>query len=138
MKNKIYKSGILLHPTALPGPWGMGELGPQAYKFVDDLVEMGQSYWQILPLGPLDNTFSPYSLLSTFAGNPLLISFDKLIEIELLKSDEELKNFLYPHISFRELTSTSPLLWFGKPKRVIPYEIIIRSFVLESSSDLIT
>ena len=54
-------SGILLHPTALPGPWGMGDLGPQAFKFIDDLVEMDQSYWQILPLGPLDESFSPYS-----------------------------------------------------------------------------
>ena len=88
METKIYKSGVLLHPTALPGKWGIGELGPQAYKFVDDLVEMGQSYWQILPLGPLDNTFSPYSLLSTFAGNPLLISFEGLIEIGLLKTNE--------------------------------------------------
>ena len=88
MENKIFRSGILLHPTALPGPWGIGEMGPHAYKFIDDLVEMGQSYWQILPLGPVDNTFSPYSLLSTFAGNPLLISFDVLIEIGLLKSDE--------------------------------------------------
>ena len=88
MENKIYKCGILLHPTALPGPWGIGELGSQTYKFVDDLVEMGQAYWQILPLGPLDNTFSPYSLLSTFAGNPLIISFDGLIEIGLLKSEE--------------------------------------------------
>ena len=88
MENKIYKSGVLLHPTALPGQWGIGDLGPEAYEFVDNLVEMGQSYWQILPLGPLDSTFSPYSLLSTFAGNPLLISFDRLIEIGLLKSDE--------------------------------------------------
>ncbi len=53
-------SGILLHPTALPSPWGMGDLGPQAFKFIDDLVEMDQSYWQILPLGPLDDSFSPY------------------------------------------------------------------------------
>ena len=88
MENKSYKSGVLLHPTALPGPWGMGELGPNAYKFVDDLAKMGQSYWQILPLGPLDNTFSPYSLLSTFAGNPLLISFDKLMDEGLLLENE--------------------------------------------------
>ena len=88
MGNKIYESGVLLHPTALPGEWGIGELGPQAYKFVDDLVEMGQSYWQVLPIGPLDNTFSPYSLLSTFAGNPLIISFQGLIEVGLLSYDE--------------------------------------------------
>ncbi len=93
MSNLFQKeSGILLHPTALPSPWGMGELGPQAFKFVDDLVEMGQSYWQILPLGPLDDSFSPYSLLSTFAGNPLLISIDFLINDGLI-TEAELKDF---------------------------------------------
>ena len=74
------KSGILLHPTALPGNYGIGEIGPEAYNFIDHLVDMQQSVWQILPLGPTDIYNSPYSSISTFAGNPLLISFELLIE----------------------------------------------------------
>ena len=80
------KSGILLHPTALPGPYGIGEIGPHAYRFIDDLVDMGQSLWQILPIGPTDIYNSPYSSISTFAGNHLLISLDLLIEDGLLDS----------------------------------------------------
>ncbi|WP_119678084.1 4-alpha-glucanotransferase [Indioceanicola profundi] len=72
-------SGILLHPTCLPGGHGIGDLGPAARHFVDQLAEAGQSWWQILPLGPTSAGNSPYSALSTFAGNPLLISFDDLI-----------------------------------------------------------
>ena len=81
-------SGILLHPTALPSKYGIGDFGPEAYTFVDNLVEMGQTYWQILPIGPSDSSNSPYSLLSTFAGNPLLISLELLIEDGLLLSNE--------------------------------------------------
>ena len=58
--NKIKRqSGILLHPTALSGPHGIGEIGPKAYDFVDNLTEMGQSLWQILPIGPTDFQNSP-------------------------------------------------------------------------------
>ena len=74
--NHKRQSGILLHPTALPGPYGIGEIGPHAYKFIDHLYQMGQGIWQILPIGPTDFRHSPYSLLSTFAGNHLLISLD--------------------------------------------------------------
>ena len=80
------KSGILLHPTALPGPYGIGEIGPHAYRFIDDLYDMGQSLWQILPLGPTDYYNSPYSSISTFAGNHLLISLDLLVQDGLLES----------------------------------------------------
>ena len=80
------KSGILLHPTALPGSYGIGEIGPQAYRFVDHLSDMGQGLWQILPIGPTDFHNSPYSSISTFAGNHLLISLDLLEEEGLLDS----------------------------------------------------
>lgn len=73
-------SGILLHPTSLPGRYGIGDLGEWAFQFVDWLAEAGQSYWQILPLGPTSYGDSPYQTLSAFAGNPLLISLDKLVE----------------------------------------------------------
>lgn len=71
--------GILLHPTSFPGPYGIGELGSEAYRFVDFLAAGKQSLWQILPLGPTGVGDSPYASLSSFAGNPLLISLDKLV-----------------------------------------------------------
>jgi 4-alpha-glucanotransferase len=73
-------AGILLHPTSLPGGYGIGELGETAYRFVDDLVEAGQSLWQILPLGPTGYGDSPYACFSALAGNPMLIDLAKLVE----------------------------------------------------------
>lgn len=73
-------SGILLHPTSLPGHYGIGDLGEWAYKFVDFLAANGQTIWQVLPLGPTGYGDSPYQCLSAFAGNPNLISLDKLVE----------------------------------------------------------
>ncbi len=81
-------SGILLHPTSLPGRYGIGDLGDNAYRFVDWLVEHGQSIWQVLPLGPTSYGDSPYQTLSAFAGNPNLISLDKLVEDGLLIEDD--------------------------------------------------
>ncbi|MGB8888344.1 MAG: 4-alpha-glucanotransferase [Candidatus Korobacteraceae bacterium] len=73
-------SGILLHPTSLPGPYGIGELGPEAHDFADFLHASGQRIWQVLPLGPTGYGDSPYQCFSAFAGNPLLISIDRLVE----------------------------------------------------------
>jgi 4-alpha-glucanotransferase len=72
-------SGVLLHPTSLPGPFGIGEFNDNAYKFVDTLVETGQTLWQVLPLGPTGYGDSPYQCFSAFAGNPLLISLEHLV-----------------------------------------------------------
>jgi len=80
-------SGILLHPTSLPGPFGIGDLGPGAYAFVDFLEAAGQSLWQVLPLGPTGYGDSPYACYSAFAGNTLLISPEQLIADELLTSE---------------------------------------------------
>ncbi len=93
MKTNSKGSGILLHPTSLPGPYGIGDIGRTSQDFVEKLARMEQSYWQILPLGPTDFTNSPYSGLSTFAGNPLLISPEELRDEGLLK-EEELSQFL--------------------------------------------
>lgn len=71
-------SGILLHPTSLPGQYGIGDLGEWAYRFVDWLESAGQTLWQVLPLGPTSYGDSPYQTLSAFAGNPLLVSLDRL------------------------------------------------------------
>ena len=73
-------SGILLHPTSLPGHFGIGDLGDAAYSFVDFLAAGGQQYWQIMPLGPTSYGDSPYQALSGMAGNPLLISLERLID----------------------------------------------------------
>ena len=78
--NLARSSGILLHPTSLPGRFGIGDLGPEAYRFVDFLTEAGQKLWEVLPLGPIGRGNSPYQSLSAFAGNPLLISPEKLAE----------------------------------------------------------
>ena len=71
-------SGVLLHPTSLPGPHGSGDLGPAAYHFVDWLVSAGQRLWQVLPLGCIGPGHSPYMSASAFAGNPLLIDLEEL------------------------------------------------------------
>lgn len=80
----VRSSGILLHPTSLPSRFGIGDLGPEAYKFVDFLVEAGQTLWQVLPLGPTGYGDSPYASYSAFAGNTLLISPERLVDDGLL------------------------------------------------------
>lgn len=80
--------GILLHPTSLPGRFGVGDLGQEAYRFVDFLAAAGQSLWQVLPLGPTGYGNSPYQCFSAFAGNTLLISPDLLVEHGLLAPEE--------------------------------------------------
>ena len=73
-------SGVLLHPTSLPGPHGMGDLGPSAYHFVNWLQGAGQSVWQWLPTTPPDGTGSPYQSPSAFAGSPLMVALEPLVE----------------------------------------------------------
>jgi 4-alpha-glucanotransferase len=73
-------SGILLHPTSFPGSHGIGDLGEAAFRFIDFLVEARQSLWQVLPLGPTGYGDSPYASFSSFAGNPLLLNLNQLVE----------------------------------------------------------
>ena len=82
------ESGILMHITSLPGPYGIGTMGKQAYRFVDFLESAGQSYWQILPLTPTGFGDSPYQSFSACAGNHYLIDLDTLVEEGLLKQEE--------------------------------------------------
>ena len=81
-------SGVLLHPTSLPGRYGIGDLGEWAYRFVDWLESAGQTIWQMLPLGPTSYGDLPYQCLSAFAGNPNLISFDRLVDDGWLMPEE--------------------------------------------------
>ena len=81
-------SGILMHISSLPGPYGVGTMGKNAFRFVDFLEEAGQSVWQILPLTPTGYGDSPYQSCSTFAGNHYLIDLEALVEEDLLKKEE--------------------------------------------------
>ncbi|MEW6100973.1 MAG: 4-alpha-glucanotransferase [Candidatus Omnitrophota bacterium] len=106
-------SGILLHPTSLPGPCGIGELGKEAFKFIDFLASAQQSLWQVLPLGPTGFGDSPYASFSTFAGNPLLISLEKLVaQGDLLPGEvEDHPDFLDDSVEFGTLIEwKKPLL----------------------------
>lgn len=96
------KSGILLHPTSLPGPDGIGDLGPECYHWIDFLWESRCSLWQILPLGPTGYGDSPYQCFSAFAGNPYLISPTLLLEQRLLRREDFLDRPEFPtdHVDF--------------------------------------
>jgi 4-alpha-glucanotransferase len=89
-------AGILLHPTSLPGAYGIGELGPHAIAFLDFLHETGVGLWQVLPLGPTGYGDSPYQSFSAFAGNPLLVSLDRLAELGLLDAAELARGPAFP------------------------------------------
>lgn len=81
-------AGLLLHPTSLPGPHGIGDLGPEAERFVDFLAESRLGWWQMLPVGPVGAGDSPYSSPSSFAGSPLLISLERLADEGLLERED--------------------------------------------------
>ena len=81
------RAGILLHPSSLPGPYGIGDIGPGAVRFLDWAATAGISIWQVLPLGPTGLGNSPYSALSTFAANPLLVSYEWMMEADLLAEE---------------------------------------------------
>jgi 4-alpha-glucanotransferase len=88
-------AGILLHPTSLPGAYGMGDLGPAAFRWIEWLADANQSWWQVLPLGPTGYGDSPYQCFSAFAGNPYLISPERLVEEGLLNA-EDVKTVSFP------------------------------------------
>lgn len=95
-------SGVLLHPTSLPSKFGIGDLGQDAFDFIDFLVESEQSMWQVLPLGPTGYADSPYQCLSAFAGNPLLVSPSRLVQCGLLSEQDirETPGFPAGHVDF--------------------------------------
>ncbi len=90
------KAGILLHPTSFPGPEGIGDLGPEAYRWIDFLKGSGCQMWQVLPLGPTGYGDSPYQCFSAFAGNPLLVSPLLLLEDRLLELQDLADRPVFP------------------------------------------
>jgi 4-alpha-glucanotransferase len=80
------QSGILLHVTSLPSPYGIGDMGPAAFEWIDRLRDAGQAWWQVLPLGATGYGNSPYQPLSSFAGNWLLVSPDAMVDDGLLSA----------------------------------------------------
>src|SRR5207237_9447182 len=99
------RSGVLLHPTSLPSRFGIGDLGPAAFDFLDHLNRSRQSLWQVLPLGPTGFGDSPYASPSAFAGNPLLIAPEPLVAQGLLAEDDvaELATLPTDHVDFGRL-----------------------------------
>lgn len=89
-------SGIILHPTSLPGPYGIGDIGPEAHRWINFLSDAGCRLWQILPLGPTGYGDSPYQSFSAFAGNPYLISPESLLAEDLLHPDDLTENLNSP------------------------------------------
>ena len=84
------KSGILMHITSLPGPYGVGTMGKSAYQFLDFLKQAKQQCWQMLPLTPTGYGDSPYQSCSAYAGNPYLIDLDALVRKKLLKKERNM------------------------------------------------
>ena len=99
-------SGILLHPTSLPGPYGIGTLGEEAHRFASWLAAAGQRVWQVLPLGPTGYGDSPYQCFSAFGGNPLLV------DLPLLAAQGLLADEVLPELA--RIRAPARLLWGRK------------------------
>jgi 4-alpha-glucanotransferase len=106
-------SGVLLHPTSLPGGFGIGDLGPSAFEFIDLLASAGQRLWQVLPLGPTGYGDSPYQCFSACAGNPLLISLERLVEDGLLAETDLPDPHVFPQgqVDFPAVIALRRALW---------------------------
>lgn len=136
---KTRASGILLHITSLPSEYGIGDLGPCAYKFADFLSQAGQSYWQVLPINQIDSqgSFSPYNCLSAFAGNTLLISPELLIREGLLtgKDVQDRPLFSKTKVDYRRVKSFKERLLriaYERFKKIAAQKMQYRKFCSDS------
>ncbi len=132
-------SGLLLHITSLPSPHGVGDLGPEAYRFADFLEASGQTYWQILPLTPLDPGagFSPYSSPSAFAGNTLLISLERLRNEGWLR-DEDLADFDHQpvqHVTLTDDLEQMPTGLLDPPPNALQAALLKKRPLLERAAE---
>lgn len=136
--NQERKSGILLHPTSLPGKYGIGTLGKEAFAFIDFLIRSGQSLWQVCPLGPTGYGDSPYQCFSAFAGNPLLIDLEILVQKNFLTiEDIEPANFSEESIDYgRVIQWKFPILKKAfnnfKEKKDVTESAKFRNFLLKN------
>jgi 4-alpha-glucanotransferase len=106
-------SGLLLHPTSLPGRFGIGDLGVAALEFIDTLASAGQRLWQVLPLGPTGFGDSPYQCFSAFAGNPLLVALDGLVDLGLITEREAIGDVTFASgpVNFESVIAHREALW---------------------------
>jgi 4-alpha-glucanotransferase len=118
-------SGLLLHPTSLPSPFGIGDLGPAALSFVDQLAGARQRIWQVLPVGPTGYGDSPYQSLSAFAGNPLLISLEELVGEDLLARSDvgDADQFRSGPVDYQAVIAHRRALW---PRLLERFEVAAR------------
>lgn len=132
------QAGVLLHPTSLPSNQGIGDMGKEAYAFIDFLSKSKQKLWQILPLNPVGDSHSPYQSPSAFAGNPLMISLEKLVHLGLLAADELEENTVFnkDQVEFSKVKTYKETLLrrafvkFGQQGRSLQYD----RFVSEHTS----
>ena len=130
-------SGVLLHPTSLPGPYGIGDLGPECFRFLDFLEAARQGLWQVLPLGPTGYGDSPYQCFSAFAGNPLLVSLDRLVEDGLLSKSDVAKPPKFP----ARTVDFGPVIEWKRPlldKAFVGFEKMATSAQRESFAEFST
>jgi 4-alpha-glucanotransferase len=133
-------SGIILHPTSLPGPYGIGDLGPEAYRWLDWLAGSGCTLWQVLPLGPTGYGDSPYQCFSAFAGNPYLISPEILLDQHLLIQDDlsDMPEWDEQKVDFGRLYLWKPVLLERAFRRFLehpePFQAEFDSFCAENAS----
>lgn len=128
--------GILMHITSLPSPYGIGTFGKEAEKFADWLKAAGQKYWQVLPIGPTGYGDSPYQPFSSFAGNPLLIDLDELVELGLITREmcEEADYGADPsYVDFEKVNSTKTQI-LREAFKSFTDDVGYTSFVLEEES----
>ena len=127
--------GILLHPTSLPSPFGIGDLGPAAFAFLDFLAETGQHWWQMLPLGPTGYGNSPYQSYSSYAGNTLLISPERLAEEGLLKASDwaDYPDLPEDRVDFDAVIAAKDVLFRKAYARFKPSSPEFRTFIVENS-----
>lgn len=118
------KAGVLAHPSSFPSPYGIGDLGDSAYKFIDFLVGAGQSLWQVLPIGPTGYGDSPYQAFSSFAGQPLIISPTKLHEMGLLSQED-----------LNDIRPFDPKSIDYGPVITYKFELLKKSFLLFDNTD---
>jgi 4-alpha-glucanotransferase len=128
-------SGILLHATSLPGRFGIGDLGPAAQAFLDFLAETGQRWWQLLPLNPTGYGNSPYQSYSSYAGNPLLISPERLVDDGWLRADDWNDYPVMPetHVDFDAVVAAKERLFRRAFERFRPHHFDFETFQADNA-----